>query len=143
MVVLLVVVLLAGLLLPLELLGLPPNRWVRRRGEGTAPEPDGDHLAIPARDEPADRDGMTAEWGLFTEEFVRERLRALEEELARLDREPGVFARAFHTLAARAAYDALLVEATTLAEKPWWRVGEVVDVEVLASSSGPREVLDL
>jgi hypothetical protein len=144
MTILLVVALLVGLLLPLELLGLPPSWRGRPAVPGRTPEPDGeDVLPAPAEDERSASDGMTAQWGLFTQEFVRGRLHALEEELARLDREPDVFARAFHTLAARAAYDALLAEATTLAEQPWWRVGEVVDVEVLGSASGPREVLEI
>src|SRR3954464_6571347 len=101
MTILLVVALLVGLLLPLELLGLPPSWRGRPAVPGRTPEPDGeDVLPAPAEDERSASDGMTAQWGLFTQEFVRGRLHALEEELARLDREPDVFARAFHTLAA-------------------------------------------
>jgi hypothetical protein len=141
---LLMAALLVGLLLPLQVLGLPPSWRARLRGTAGTPEPDADaDLPVPVGDERDEPDGLNAQWGLFTEAFVRERLRALEDELARLDRDPDVFARAFHTIAARSAYDALLVEVTTIAEKPWWGVGQVVDAEVLTSSSGPREVLDL
>jgi|SRR5689334_5864465 len=143
---LLLVTLLVGLLVLLEVLVLPPEWRSRLLRTALTPEPDADadpELPTPIGDDRAERDGLNAEWGLFTEAFVRERLRALEVELARLDRDPDVFARAFHTIAARAAYDALLVERTTIAEKPWWGVGQVVDSDVLTSSSGPREVLDL
>lgn len=141
---LLLVALLVGLLVLLEVLVLPPERRSRLLRTARTPEPDADaELPTPIGDDRAEPDGLKAEWGLFTEAFVRERLRALEVELARLDRDPDVFARAFHTIAARSAYDALLVERTTIAEKPWWGVGQVVDAEVLTSSSGPREVLDL
>src|SRR4051812_19618038 len=91
---------------------------------------------------PAEPEGMTEQWGLFSETFIRDRLRALADELERLDREPDVFARAFHTMVARAAYEALLADAAAVADRPWWGVGEVLDVEAMAPSTGPREVLE-
>jgi hypothetical protein len=141
--VLLAVTLLVGLLLPLEQFGLP-SIWGGRVpvGPATPQQVGDDDRRRPSRHQPDARDDLTAEWGLFTAEFVRDRLRALEEELGRLDRDPDVFAKAFHTIVARSAYEALRVEATTLPEKPWWRVGEVVDTEVIFSSAGPREVLE-
>src|SRR4051812_9325397 len=131
--------LLVGLLLPLEQYVLPPS-WRSRTAErpGT-PQQVGDD---DRRHQPAGRDDLTAQWGLFSEELVRVRLHALEAELGRLDRDPDVFARAFKTLAARSAYESLLAEARALPEKPRWRVGEVVDAEVIFSSTGPREVLE-
>jgi hypothetical protein len=133
MIILLVVTVLVGLLMPLEQLKLPAS-WRSR-----LPVPDG--TPDPAPKEPAGPD-LTAQWGLFSGAFVRERLQALEEELQRLERNPDVFARAFHTIVARSAYDALLGEVTTVAEQPWWRVGEVVDAEVLGARGGVREVLE-
>ena len=46
--------------------------------------------------------------GLSSAESVLRRLDALAEELDRLDHDPDVFARAFHTRVARGAHDALL-----------------------------------
>jgi|SRR3954453_1880684 hypothetical protein len=132
MAILLAVTVLVGLLVPLEHFGLPrSSRSVRVGNEG-------DHPRRP--DEP---DGMQAQVGLFTASFVRDRLRALQAELQRLDANPDVFAKAFHTLVARSAYEALLAEATTDSEQPWWSVGEVVDADALSLSGGLREVIDL
>jgi len=131
MAILLAVTVLVGLLVPLEQLKLPPS-W--RVGQA------GDELDQPRR--PDEPDGMQAQWGLFTAAFVRERLHALEEEMRRLDHDPDVFARAFHTIAARSAYEALLDEAKTVSEQPWWRVGEVVDADAMGSSGGLREVIE-
>ena len=125
MAILLAVTVLAGLLLPREQFKLSPS-WRRRLGAA-------DRAPSPAPPQPAAPDDMTAQWGLFSAAFVRERLQALEDELRRLDRNPDVFARAFKTIAARSAYDALLEEVTTVAEQPWWHVGEVVDAEALGS----------
>jgi hypothetical protein len=133
MIILLVVTVLVGLLMPLEQLKLPAS-WRSRL-------PAGDGTPSPAPREPAAPD-VTAQWGLFSAAFVRERLQALEEELHQLERNPEVFARAFHTLAARAAYDALQSEVRTVAEQPFWRVGEVVDAEALGARGGVREVLE-
>jgi hypothetical protein len=142
MAILLAVTVLVGLLLPLEQLKLPAS-WRSRLpvSDGTPQHVgDGDRPSS-GRRRPAGPD-ITEQWGLFTATFVRDRLHALEEELQRLDRDPDVFAKAFHTLAARSAYDALLGEATTVAEQPWWHVGEVLDSEALGSRGGLREVLE-
>ena len=145
MAILIAVTVLVGLLLPLEQFGLPPALQGRLRvGDGDADGGGGhgDRSRPDRTDQGDERDGLSAQWGLFTAEFVRDRLHALEEELQRLDSDPDVFAKAFHTLAARSAYDALLGEERAVTEQPWWRVGEVVDAEVLASSGGLREVLE-
>jgi len=114
--VLLVVGLSAGLFLALEL----------RLGRRTEPD---------AADTPV-------EWELFSPAFVRRRLAALAEELERLDRDPDAFAKAFHTMAARAAYEALLVDASRLADRPP-PVGAVLDAEPEVAERGIREVLEL
>jgi hypothetical protein len=139
---LLAVTVLVGLLLPLEQLKLPASWRSRLPVNDGAPWEvgDGDRPSS-GRRQPAGPD-ITEQWGLFTAAFVRERMHALEDELQRLDRDPDVFAKAFHTLVARSAYDALLSEATTVAEQPWWHVGEVVDAEALGSRGGLREVLE-
>jgi hypothetical protein len=57
------------------------------------------------------------EVGLLTPTSCRERIDALAAELARLDRDPDVFAKAFHVLVARSAYRALLADAARLGEE--------------------------
>jgi hypothetical protein len=54
-------------------------------------------------------------WDPFALSFVRERLDLLAAELARLDDDPSIFAKAFHTHAAQAAYADLLADAVRLA----------------------------
>jgi hypothetical protein len=115
--VFLVVGLSAGLFLALEL------RLARR------PEPVADVPAV--------------ESVLFSAAFLRRRLAALTEELDRLDHDPDVFARAFHTKAARAAHDALMAEVSRLADVPRPRAGAVVEAEPAIGPRAAREVLDL
>ena len=126
MIVLLAVVLLVGLVL----------RALGRVGIGTPAEAAGSPPS-------SGSETLVEQWALFSEAFVRHRLRDLADELERLDRDPEVFARAFHTMAARAAYDALLAEASVLSSRPRWHVGEVVDVDALGSSTGRPEVLEV
>ena len=135
MAVLLAVLLMVALLLPTELLG---RAW---------PEPD---AAAPSRASPpsADLDERTGlgvpvvEGGLLSEEHVRRRLDALAQELERLDRDPDIYAKAFHTGAARSAYEALKAEAAAFAEQPWWHLGETLTGEFLGPSVGLREILE-
>jgi hypothetical protein len=115
--VLLIVGLSAGLFLALEL------RTARR------PDPEADGTAV--------------EGGLFSPEFVRRRLAALAEELDRLDHDPDVFAKAFHAKAARAAYEALVADASRLTDRPRPQVGAVLDDVVVGTAGGVREVLEL
>ena len=115
--VLLVVGLSAGLFLALEL------RLGRR------PEPETESTPV--------------ECSLFSPAFVRRRLAALAEELERLDRDPDAFAKAFHTKVARTAYEALLADASRLAEQPAPRVDTVLDAEPLRHVHGIREVIEL
>jgi hypothetical protein len=85
---------------------------------------------------------LTVEWGPRTQSFVQRRLDALAEELQRLDRDPDIFAKAFHVMVARAAHEALLVDASRLADQPRY-AAQLFDVELLSPSTGPREELEL
>jgi hypothetical protein len=88
-------------------------------------------------------DVTPVECGLFSAAFVRWRLAALAEELERLDRDPDAFAKAFHTTAARTAYEALLADAARLADRPPPPSGAVLDAEPVAAAHGVREVIEL
>ena len=138
---LLLAVALAALLLPMELLRVPPS-WSRAVDGESA-----DDVATRARDS-GDRDSLelSLHGGLFTWQHIRGRLDALTEELAQLDRDPDVFAKAFHTYAARAAYQELLADASKLSAEPGAFVGAVatsLDLELAGPTIGPCEVLEL
>jgi hypothetical protein len=92
---------------------------------------------------PAEDDDAAVEWELFSLPFVRRRLAALAEELERLDRDPDVFAKAFHTMVARSAYEALSADASRLAEEARRRTGPTFDVERVGPSQRVGEVLEL
>ncbi|HET9655605.1 MAG TPA: hypothetical protein VFP72_09645 [Kineosporiaceae bacterium] len=118
----------AGVLLGVERL------WPARPAEGALPP------------QPVAPDGIEAaavESGLFTPAFVQARMRALAAELDRLDHDPDVFARAFHTLAAREAYQALAVEAARQAEELRRSPGPVLEEVSAGMTGGRREVLEL
>ncbi len=83
----------------------------------------------------------TVQWGLFTEAFVQARLAALGRELERLDDDPDLFARAFHTTVVRSAYDALLSDAARFADQARRPSGPVLTLGSLGPSSGSREEL--
>ena len=91
----------------------------------------------------AEDDDTAVEWELFSLPFVRRRLAALAEELERLDRDPDVFAKAFHTMVARSAYETLSADASRLAEQARRRTGRTLDVELVGQSHGVGEVLEL
>jgi hypothetical protein len=88
-------------------------------------------------------ESAAVEWWLSSPEFVRRRLAALAEELERLDRDPDVFAKAFHTMAARAAYETLLADASRLADRPRPQAGAVLEDEPFGTARGVREMLEL
>jgi hypothetical protein len=79
----------------------------------------------------------------FTPEFLQRRLHALSDELDRLDRDPDVFAKAFHTLVARSAYQALLADASRLTHRLPAVLDPTVDVDLAWSSTTQREVLEI
>ena len=121
--ILVAVVVLAGLLVPVGLLRL------LERIPGAMPEP------VERDEEPG---------GIFSEDLIRRRLEALADELERLERDREVFARAFHTNVARAAYETLLVDAAQLAEQTRRIVADTIEFELMEpSTSGPVEELEL
>ncbi len=89
-------------------------------------------------------DEITVEPGLFSQTFIRRRLDALVEELERLDQDPDVFAKAFHTKVARSAHDALLADASRLSHQPPRYAAHTFDVEVIGRwTTAPPEELEL
>jgi hypothetical protein len=142
---LLALALLAGLCLAIRVLSVPPS-WLgsvadrvtrpRTAEDGGRPT-SGDGYRY------HEADPTTVESGLLAQPFIRSRLDALVEELERLDRDPDVFAKAFHLMAARSAREALLADASRLATQPRRSAGSTFDVEVLGSSTGTREELEL
>lgn len=169
---LVVLALLAALLCVPELAARPP-RWLRRAGDlvtgRDAPEPDDGGRQVVGADGAVDVTpsggaaagaaggaaeraaggggaGADVAWGLFSPEFVRRRMAALDAELSRLDRDRQVFARAFHTIAAQTAYEALRAEERRLtgpagSDRPAGPAGSAL----VRAGAGParREELDL
>ncbi len=136
------VVVIGVLLRSIELFRSPPP-WLRRasaavahRLADVAPAP-----ATPQRDEGAVVD-MSVQWSLFTRPFIAHRLAALDRELERLERDPDVFAKAFHTIAAKSAYEALAADARRLAETPAGGGGSL-EFELLGPSAGRREEIEI
>lgn len=74
--------------------------------------------------------------GWLTAAFVERRLGALSAELARLDVDAGVWAKAFRIRVARSAYESLLADARTLTAPG------ATDVEIIAAVTPLREVLE-
>jgi hypothetical protein len=141
--VLFAVALMAGLLLPIELLRFTPS-WVDRVADRVSElELVGDSELAAATDGSSQGVEMTVEWGLFTSSFIRRRLDALAEELDRLDRDPDIFAKAFHTTVARSAYEALRVDASKLSDQPWTFSAPTLEFELIGPSTGTREELEL
>jgi len=81
--------------------------------------------------------------GIISEDLIRRRLDALTDELERLERDPDVFAKAFHTNVARTAYQTLLVDAALLSEQTRRIVAGTVEFELLEPSGAPCEELEL
>ncbi len=137
----------AGILLAIQVFWFPP-RWLgwvveqvqRRRRARDGGHPDAARTADDATRRNAD---TTDERGFFTRPFLRRRLDALAEELERLDRDPTIFAKAFHTMAARSAYEALLVDASRIPDEPPRHVGQVFDYELVGPSRSRREELEI
>jgi hypothetical protein len=116
------VVVMTALLLPIGALGLS------RIAPAAPPREDVDDLGL----------------GIFSEDLIRRRLDALADELERLERDPGVFARAFHTNVARTAYETLLVDAEQLTEQTRRVVAGTIEFEILEPSGrGPCEEIEL
>jgi len=143
MAILIVGALIAALVLPTELLRSTLS-WLSPVPDGSdQPELVGDDVESAAAGGGPDDDELTVVWGLFTSSDIQHRLHALADELERLDHDPGIFAKAFHTTAARSAYEALLVDASRYRAQPGPLPVPVVDVPLLAPSTERREELDL
>jgi hypothetical protein len=97
--VLLTYVLSAGLFLALEVLWCRPSRNARAAG--------------PIEGE--QRPGIST-WDPFALSFVQQRMDALAAELEQLDNDELIFAKAFRTHVAKAAYEALLADASRLGD---------------------------
>jgi hypothetical protein len=144
MVTVFAVALVAGLLVAVTVLWSPPS-WLGRvadRGTRFTPPEDGEQ-PDGAADGPGEAAVEAIEWGLLTQAFLRRRLAALVQEMERLDRDPDVFAKAFHLMVARSAHDALLADVSRLAAQPQRGTGQTLYVELAVSSTGPREELEL
>jgi hypothetical protein len=133
--VLLTYVLSAVLFLALEVLWCRPSRLAR--------------VAV-RNHEPADASGLTAAaWDPFALSFVQQRLDVLAAELERLDDDEEIFAKAFRTHVAKAAYDALLADASRLGNAS--RLVTVapldgttaIEIEAPSSLTPLREVLEV
>jgi hypothetical protein len=97
---------------------------------------------------------MAPDWGLFGLPFVRLRLDALAAELERLEHDELIFAKAFRYRAAKSAYEALLDDASRIAEasrmaEACWTVEDLwpddaAAVTTIPSARGPmQEELEL
>ena len=138
---LVVVAVTATLCLVIRLLACPPSWLGRVADRVTRPTADDDGEWPAAA---ADGPGLaTSEWELMTHPFIQHRLDALVAELERLDRDPDVFAKAFHTMAARSARDALLADAARLATQPSRCAGQTFAVELVGPWTGAREEIEL
>src|SRR4051794_2296493 len=130
--------LMAGVCLAIKVLWFPPPwlEWVPERITRLSLVGDGGQTGDPGND-----DGTTV--GLLTQPFLQRRLDAIAQELERLDREPDIFAKAFHTMVARSAHEALLADAFRAAGRPPRYAGHTFDLEILGATTGPREELEL
>jgi hypothetical protein len=127
----LALVLLAGLLLPAGLLRSVPSSlgWAPDRNQWEEP--------VEALDDaPGVLDDAGVEDGLLTLTFVRRRLDALADEIAHLDDDPGILARAFRKTVARTAYESLLADETRLAQLPTLHVEAALGFEMMDEAAG-------
>jgi len=138
MLLLCAVTLTAGLFFAVRALRSPPSWW-RRLADGVLGLMSSDGGEHPG---PGGADQITIEWGPLTRPFLQRRLDALADELERLDRDPDIFAKAFHVMVVRAAHEALLADASRLADQPRY-AGQMFDVELMSPSTGSREELEL
>jgi hypothetical protein len=84
---------------------------------------------------------------ILTLPFVLRRMEVIADELERLERDPAVFARAFRTVVARSAYEALIADASRLAAIPSLDLDRRLDFDLNLDLEGTptqrREVLNL
>jgi hypothetical protein len=136
--------LMAGSFLTIKVLWFPPS-WLGRAADAVARRTsadDGERSGAP-EDRPGQGEELGVDWELLRRTSIRRRLDALAEELERLDRDPDVFAKAFHTMVARSAHEALLSDASRLGDPlPRFTV-RVLDLEVMGPSMRRGEELEL
>jgi hypothetical protein len=89
----------------------------------------------------------TVDCDILTLPFVLRRMEVVADELERLERDPAVFARAFRTVVARSAYEALIADASRLAAIPSLdldrRLDFDLDLDLEGTPTQRREVLNL
>ena len=89
----------------------------------------------------------TVEGDFLTLAFVRRRMDVIADELERLGRDPAVFAKAFRTIVARSAYEALMADASRLAAIPSLDLDRNLhlhlDLDLEGTPTQRREVLEL
>jgi hypothetical protein len=92
---------------------------------------------------------LLREWDPFALPLLQQRMDELAAELERLDDDPVIFAKAFRTHVAQAAYQAVLAEAIELANASRLatlsRLADttIVDVQIWTSLSPHREELEV
>ncbi len=131
---LLAVAVLAVLLLPAGLLRSVPSSlgWAPDRSQWVEP--------VEALDDaPGVFDESGVDDGLLTLPFVRRRLDVLADEIAHLDDDPGVLARAFRKTVARTAYEALLADESRLAQQGLLHVEAALGFEMMDGAPGYEE----
>ena len=124
--ILLAIVVLGALLLPAGLLrGVPSSLGLAQdRTQWTEP--------VEAMDDaPGVLDDSDVDDGLLTLPFVRRRLDVLANEIAHLDDDPGVLARAFRKTVALTAYEALLADESRLAQQGLLHVEAALGFEMV------------
>jgi hypothetical protein len=129
--ILIAVAVLAGLLLPAGLLraGASSLGWAADGSQWVEP--------VEALDDaPGAFDESGADEGLLTLPFVRRRLDALADEIAHLDDDPGILARAFRKTVALTAYESLLADETRLAQAPSVHVEAALGFEMMDEAPG-------
>jgi hypothetical protein len=127
---LLAAVVLAVLLLPAGL--LRDLGWTADRGQWIEP--------VEALDDaPGAFDDSGVDGGLLTLAFVRRRLDQLADEIAHIDDDDGLMARAFRKTVAQIAYESLLADESRLARAQVLHVDAALGFEMMDDPSGTYE----
>jgi hypothetical protein len=127
---LLAAVVLAVLLLPAGL--LRDLGWTADRGQWIEP--------VEALDDaPGAFDDSGVDGGLLTLAFVRRRLDQLADEIAHIDDDDGLMARAFRKTVAQIAYESLLADESRLAQAQVLHLDAALGFEMVDDPSGTYE----
>ena len=128
---LLAAIVLAVLLLPSALLREVTSSlgWAQDNSAWTEP--------VEALDDaPGAFDDSSVDGGLLTLAFVRRRLDRLADEIAHIDDDDGLMARAFRKTVAQIAYESLLADETRLAQAQVLHVDAALGFEMLDETTG-------